>query len=186
MLLLFIAGCGSDQPAERSDVRQAAAQAPIVRSCDTRVEGRLAPDWRRKSVIAGPLAFAYGRELGRHENRAQLVDEKMLVVLRARHEATVVVAPSERGRVSLDYDFGKRNHFPLRLSDGAGAVQFIACRGDEKTYSPSYSLRRETQFNGGIIAHWPSCVELDVFIDGRDTPVRSTIPFGNNRCDGIE
>jgi hypothetical protein len=103
-------------------------------------------------------------------------------MLGAGHEVTVVVPPSERKRVSLDYDGFEGNHFPPRLSDGVPVVRFIACRGDEKTFSPTHSLRRETQFNGGIIARWPSCVDLDVFIDGRETPQRTTIPFGARGC----
>jgi hypothetical protein len=146
------------------------------------VEGRLPADWRRGSVIVGPLAFAYGRQLLPDERRRGLVDEKMLIVLEAGHEATVAVPASHQRRVSLDYELTRRNHFPPRVSDGVPSVRFVACRSDAKSFSPTHSLRRETQFNGGIIARWPSCVPLDVFIDGRDTPERATISFGAGRC----
>jgi hypothetical protein len=86
--------------------------------------------------------------------------------------------------VTLDYDSFKGTHFFPRLSDGVAAVRFVACGGDEKPLSPTHSLRRETQFNGGIIALRPSCVDLDVFIDSRDTPERVTLPFGARNCDG--
>jgi hypothetical protein len=179
---LLIAGCGDDANRRRSD--EATERALVVRSCGTRVEGRLAPGWRRLSVAAGPLTFAYAQTLDQPDDRRGFVDEKMLVVLKAGHEATVTVTASEQGEVALDYDSFEGTHSPPRLSDGVSTVRFIACRGDEKPFTRTHSLRRETQFNGGIIARRPSCVDLDAFIDGRDTPERVTIPFGARNCDG--
>ena len=182
VLTVVVIGCGNDQTDRPSDAARRPASITVVRSCADRVEGRLPPGWERNSLRVGPLAFAYGGGLlSNEERRGELVDEKMLLVLKARHQATVVVPPSERGSVSLDYN-DRGTHFPPRLSDGAETVRFIACRGHEKPFSPRHPLWRETQFAGGIIARWPRCVDLDVFIDGRDTPERATMSFGAGRC----
>ena len=51
-------------------------------------------------------------------------------------------------------------------------------------YPPQYAAYYRPAYKPGIIALRPSCVDLDVFIDSRDTPERVTLPFGARNCDG--
>ena len=179
-----LAACGGSKGMNRTE----APGAKFVRDCATHVEGGLPRDWRRRSVEVGPVAFYPARTFEDEANPdpgAKFVGEKALVVLRARDDVTVVVGQRQRDSASLDYEYGtgrKRRSPPVNLSDGVGVVRFVACRGGERPLSPGHRLDRETQFNGGIVGRWGQCVPLDVFVRGRDTPLRAAISLGAGRC----
>jgi hypothetical protein len=180
---LLSVACGEDShPARKGELPRAA----LERGCSTHVEGRLPGDWRRRSVVAGPLAFYPARTFEGAENRdphAEFVEEKTLVVVRAGRRATVSAGAVRT--VSLDYDFGRkrapRSPRRVRLSDGVRSVTFAACPPDTKPLSRGHPLDRETQFNGGIIGRWGQCLPLNVFVGG-DSPIQVKISFGADRC----
>lgn len=163
-------------------------RASLVRDCRSHVEGKLQAGWRGDSVVAGPLALTLARTFGTAENPnpgARFVDLKMIVVVRAGQEATVVVSSEERRRASLDYGYGvrvDRRTPPVKVSDGVPVVRFVACSAGTKPLVAGHPLDRETQFNGGIITRWRRCLPLDVWSAGRDRPLRVTISFGAGDC----
>lgn len=178
-----LGACGSSA----TDSRVAPRPEPS-RDCSTHVEGRLPPHWRSDSVVAGPVALYPARLLRRESNPnpgARFVDEKTLVVVRAKQEGTLAVPQAYRRRASLDYERDvarQRRSGPVKLADGVSSVRFVACRPDARPLSPGHRLDRETQFNGGIVTKWGHCLPLDVFVRGRAAPLRAVISFGAGRC----
>jgi hypothetical protein len=186
LVLVVLAGCGGDGDGSESAARP--PRADLVRSCSTHVEGKLPLGWRRDAVIAGPVAFYPARRYASAPSPdpgARFVDQKTLVIVRAGATVTVSVASRDQHRASLDYGFGlerRKRRPPVKLSDGARTVRFLACSRNARPFSPGHRLDRETQFNGGIVTVWRTCLALDVFENGRERPIRAVISAGAGRC----
>jgi hypothetical protein len=132
---------------------------PFVRRCQNEAEGEwggeLAKDWRRSSVIVGPLAFVALREYastpaGDYAPRGDRFPAlKVLAVLERGQTVTVAVAADQRPHAALIYDASRwtaDGYLPLRAGDPA--ITFVACKvGD-------------TQFNGGSWSTAPAAWTL--------------------------
>ena len=81
----------------------------------------------------------------------------------------IVVPEPERDRLSLSYGLSGRSDNLYALRDGKPTWALRACKD------------AETQFNGGFIVAGPQCAGLDVYVEGRSTPIRVMIPFGTDR-----
>ena len=151
---------GRDEPTPRhGDAAAAAEPEPeAVRRCKTAVYGELDPEWRKRAVVAGPLAL-----LPYLERRPELfvpdAELKVIAVVRSGASVTLAVPEAERQRISLLYDSGgPRLNRLFRLSDGTSSVRFIAC-----------SRGRETQFNGGFFVRDAHCAAIEVWTRGART-----------------
>ena len=162
---------GRDEPTPRhGDAAAAAEPEPepeAVRRCKTAVYGELDPEWRKRAVVAGPLAL-----LPYLERRPELfvpdAELKVIAVVRSGASVTLAVPEAERQRISLLYDSGgPRLNRLFRLSDGTSSVRFIAC-----------SRGRETQFNGGFFVRDAHCAAIEVWTEGRTNPIRRWLPVG--------
>jgi hypothetical protein len=181
----LLVACGDDQ-----GDRERAPRAVLERDCRSHVEGKLHPQSIRDAVVAGPLSLPGAAAYAEQENPnpgARYVGYKTIVVVEAGEEATVVVPASERGRASLDYEYGAgaRRHRrtpPVKVSDGVPVVRFVACDRGTRPWMRGHPLDRETQFNGGIITRWGRCLPLDVWSGGADRPRRVTVSFGAGNC----
>jgi hypothetical protein len=154
---------------------------PFVRRCQNEAEGEwggdLAKDWRRGSVIVGPLAFVALREYastpaGDYAPRGDRFPAlKVLAVLERAQTVTVAVAADQRPHAALIYDASKwtaDGYLPLRAGDPA--VTFVACKvGD-------------TQFNGGFLVDRPRCLDLEVWVGDATRPRPVRVSFGAGRC----
>ena len=171
--ITLAAGGDESTSPDGGDAAAAAEPEPeAVRGCRTAVYGELNPGWRRRAVVAGPLALLFYRER-RPEHFRPDADIKAIAVVRAGATVTLAVPEVERERVSLLYDFGgPRINRDLRLSDGTSSVRFIDCASD--TEYPG----RQTQFNGGFFVRDAHCAAIEVWVEGRTDPIRRWLPFG--------
>jgi hypothetical protein len=100
--------------------------------------------------------------------------QKLPVVVRFRHRATITIRPSARSYARLRYGPGPRGfrNTPVR-------IRLIACQrvrhgGDP----PDPGVIRSTFFPGAIaLKYAPACVPITIRVDRRE-PVRRTIGLG--------
>jgi hypothetical protein len=173
---------GGDESTTGGGVDAAAAAEPepeTVRPCRTAVFGELEPGWRRRAVVAGPLAL-----LPYLERRPELfvpdAELKVIAVVDAGARVTLAVPEAERRRISLLYDFGgPRLNRLFRLSNGTSSVRFSACSRSGAEYPvPGGYPGGESQFNGGFFVRDAHCAAIDVWVEGRTSPIRRWLPFG--------
>ena len=165
-----------DGSAPRGGGEAAAAPEPeTVRPCKTAVYGDLRRGWRKRAVVASPLALLLSSDR-RPKHFVPDRDLKVLAVVRAGARVTLAVPEAERQRTSLLYD-----------SDFArtSSVRFRACSRSGAEYpGPGGYPGRETQFNGGFFVRDAHCAAIEVWTEGRTTPIRRWLPFGvgERRC----
>jgi hypothetical protein len=148
---------------------------PFVRACGTNVYGELADYWRAESVVVGPLAFAYLKQLkdpsfATHFETNRGV--KVLAVIEPHATATVIVPAHEREHLSLLYDPSKWTENSLYEAVlGDAAVTFEACPDGPPT-----------QFNGGFLVAGARCADLDVYVADALQPDKVRVSFGAGEC----
>jgi hypothetical protein len=176
---------GGDGSTPRGGGDSTAATEPepeTVRRCKTAVYGELRPGWPKRAVVAGPLALLpYPERRPKHFVPDAAL--KVLAVVRAGARVTLAVPEAERQRISLLYDYD--NSAPGgHLSDGTSSVRFRACSRSGKYPGPAGYPGRETQFNGGFFVRDAHCAAIEVWTEGRTTPIRRWLPFGvgERRC----
>ena len=152
---------------------------PFVRACGSHVSGVLEDGWRENSVVVGPFAFASLQQLADLRNASEFdrhdggfPSHKILVVLRPGAVVTVVVPEHERNNLGLLYDPQDWGDNLYEISDGDAATTFVAC-----------SSAVDTQFNGGLVAAGPRCVELDLLVGDMTQPERISVSLGSGNCD---
>ena len=174
---------GSQERAEPTQAPAADSRPPpaeIVRRCRTAVYG--ARPTRKHAVGVGPISLVVGGGKRPAEVEPSGV-VKVLVLLRTRETATVIVPEDERGRLSLLYDIGPGPKRELRLSDGTSSVRFEACTASQEWVDGKpYPDEHETQFNGGFFVRGPQCALLDVWIEGQTGPSRFGVEIGGRPC----
>jgi hypothetical protein len=153
--------------------------------CSQSVYGPL-DHWRsaRSSVLAGPAGWPYlrrslgGPAYGPHKGLAVFV--KGLFVVERRHTVRIRIPRDERERLSLYYGkaFEPRTQWHgetwFRVSDGAAAVTFTACR--------SGSGRGGSQFAGGFLVRGSQCAVVEVRLRGSARWLRRRLAFGKGTC----
>lgn len=139
----------------------------MVRSCDSAVFGQ--PNMRH-AISIGPLTLVGTDQslspsmFEPHHDRYEAI--KVLALVMGSRDVTVTVPLSERDSVFLLYDpdaRGDRNGFPVSEADAQ--VGFEACPGTEP------------QYNGGLLATDPGCIDLDIVIEGSRL-VSGSFPLG--------
>jgi hypothetical protein len=171
--LALVAGGDEATPGDGGDAAAAVEPEPeTVRPCKSAVFGELDNGWRKRAVVAGPLALL----LTPDRSPKHFVPDaavKVLAVVDAGASVTLGVPEAERERLSLLYDIGgPRINRDLRLSDGTSSVRFSACASGSE-YPGS-----QTQFNGSFFVRDAHCAALDVWIKGRASPIRRWLPLG--------
>jgi hypothetical protein len=170
--LTLAAGGDESTPQGGGDAAAAAEPEPeTVRPCKTAVFGELDPGWRKRAVVAGPLALLPYRER-RPQHFVPDADLKVIAVVDAGTRVTLAVPEAERQRLSLLYGTGPGPRRDFRLSDGTSSVRFSACPPGSEYPG------RETQFNGGFFVRDAHCAAIEVWIEGRTNPIRRWLPFG--------
>lgn len=179
-LAAFALATDRDQSTPPGDRNPRAEPEPeTVRPCKTAVLGDLIPGWRKRAVVAGPLALLpWEPNFGGPGLFRPDAAIKVLAVIDAGARVTLAVPEAERRRLSFLYDFGPGPSRDLRFSDGTSSVRFRAC-----SRSGRYP-GRETQFNGGFFVRGAHCAAIEVWTEGRTNPRRRWLPFGvgERRC----
>jgi hypothetical protein len=173
--------CGNDSTHRAAGEHLKAPEAETLRDCRTAVYGDIDPMARSEATVVGPLELLAGSDANRPA-RAFEPDgvAKVLAVLRAGEAVTLAVPESERGRLSLLYDLsGPGPRRPLRLSDGVSAVRFRAC-AKGIVAGTRVKDASESQFNGGFFVRGAHCAQIEVWVEGREEPLRRWLPFGTS------
>lgn len=143
------------------------------------MSGGLPADYRRDSVVAGPLAlYPARREYAamtdfapreRHPSRYPPLDMAVTVARGAR--VTVAIPRDEAKRLALLFDGRRTAHASggYAVHEGDRAVTFPGC-------SSPY-----TQYQGGLVASRPQCARLRIYGAARG-PVERTIRIGRRSC----
>jgi hypothetical protein len=177
--LTLAAGGAGSTPRDGGDAAAAAEPEPeTVRPCKTAVYGDLRRGWPKRAVVAGPLALLPYPER-RPKHFVPDAELKVMAVVRAGARVTLAVPEAERQRMYLLYDDSAPA--PHRLSDGTSSVRFRACSRSGKYPGPGGYPGRETQFNGGFFVRDAHCAAIEVWTEGRTTPIRRWLPFGVHR-----
>ena len=165
----FLAIGGSSEPTGVAS----AAQAPVV-GCAERAEPSIRRFERRRDVIRGRFALiTIQRDLPRLSRAryrpiaGRLPGIKLPVGVRARHEATLRVAASQRRHVALIHRHETQD--ARRIRDGDRAVTFTSCPADMPGFSGG-TVGPITGWAGALIMSGPRCVRLEVRVDGERRP----------------
>ena len=161
---------------------------PGVRDCSTSAYGDLGSEWRKRAILAGPVAFVEMRDGTRHvpaAPRGRSWPLKVLVVVEPRKGATVTIAARSRSVASLAYDqeslrrvaADAGGHVPL--SAGAPSVRLEACARPHV----GKPWNRGTQFPGYFLVSGRRCIAVTVrVVEGPPAVLRRTLRFGRTRC----
>ncbi len=178
--LTLAAGGAESTPRGGGDAAAAAPEPETVRPCKTAVYGDLRRGWRKRAVVAGPLALLLSSDR-RPKHFVPDRDLKVLAVVRAGERVTLALPEAEHQRTSLLYDGSAPG---LNLSDGTSSVRFMACSRSGAEYpGPGGYPGTRTQFNGGFFVRDAHCAAIEVWTEERTTPIR-WLPFGvgERRC----
>lgn len=157
-----------------------AAEAPIgeLRHCGSRGDSSkpAKPPWPVGARI-GPLVIwpSIRTRVEPYANGPWAYYVKAPIILPARTKVVLAVA----GRAaSLAAFQGRRGEF-------VPAVRFEACREREPAFPGSYrgTVGKYTSFPFGfVLTRRPACIPMEVWIDGRETPIRRLVPFSRRSC----
>jgi hypothetical protein len=159
MLVLVVvaalaAGCGAQSPS-------GPAPSVAVRSCSMVGSGGLAPGYRRRALILGPLALANLRSYSARQPLPEEVEGRygayeVIAIVNAGTAPTLTLPRSEWSTVGLLYDPAKfREDGAYRIQDLDQAVRFRACKAE--SFNDGVS-----QFDGGFVVSRRQCVRFTV------------------------
>jgi hypothetical protein len=163
-----------------SDVSTSSPAGRYVRACEDNVYGDLGKDWRRFSVVVGPIAFV-GLPGVATRPRSEFAPDadgfksvKALAVVDRGAEVTVAIPSAERAHLALVYDPTAFNTH--QIAEGETSVTFRACAKGEGPW------RGPTQFNGGFIVDGPQCATIEVFDEHTGLLKHVNVAFGRGTC----
>jgi hypothetical protein len=133
-----------------------------------------------QALLREPWARRYVDDVVRREvrDRSLYVAQKVIVVVEGGRDVTVAIPRSERGDASLLWGpqpkvTRSENALGLRqISDGNPVVRFKGCDTKVMQY-----------VGGGFVVAGKRCLPLDIWVDGREGPLRAVASFGAGaRC----
>jgi hypothetical protein len=151
--------------------------ATFVRRCDVGSSVPARPVHRR-DVAGGPLRFDAARQWARTRARdvysppgTRLKVIKAPAVITGSRAVTVAVARRDRAVLALDFDIAGRS--PKTVGAGDSVVRFEVCP----------RTGRMSGYAGGFVygGRWKRCVALDIWVDGRNGPIRRNLSLGAGR-----
>lgn len=163
----------------------------LLRTCRERVDAQR-PTRTSRDIDAGPVTFnglneAAALPAGDFQPlRGRYLVLKAVTEVDASKKVRITIAPQDRGHASLLYDQRRyRDDGRYRLDDGLPSVRLHACAKDQPSSIADRSVGPTTQFNGGFIVTRPSCVRVQVSVEGSPKTTSRTIRFGVARsaCD---
>ena len=161
----------------------AGAAPPETIGCAQSVYGPL-HGWRTAptTIVAGTVAWPFFGASQRHAfygpHNGLAVSVKALLLVKPGRTATLRIPASERTRLSLLY----RSRPPrgawhdaewYRVSDGAAAITFRACRPGNAGW---------TQFAGAFLARGAQCAVVEVRASGSTRWLHRRLPLGGRTC----
>lgn len=125
---------------------------------------------RETDTVVGPVAFAGARTYGRQWRAMVQQDQwlKSIALVQPGARVTIVVPAAQRGWMRLEYLHG--NHGPVH------AVTIQACERKLSPYSGGFTI------DYARAPHQGRCATVEVWIDGRDEPLRRRVFRPGRRC----
>ena len=169
-------GCGAAVAACGAAVATGPPAISELRGCKTRGEGR-SPQKPPPipGVRLGPLVIwpsVRGRS-GQTNNPDWRYAVKAPVILPARAKVVLAIAPEAVSRAA--FQSHRHGYVP--------AVRFEACREREPAFAYRGTVGKLTGFPFAIgLTHKSDCVPMEVWLDGRATPIRRVVPVGRRSC----
>jgi hypothetical protein len=148
-----------------------------LRNCRSRAEGK-APiklEVRSTDIRIGPLVLGNVRSrrtVGPTDRSDWPFATKTPVLLPARSRVVLAIAPEARTLAALQH----RNMW-------VAAVRFTACFERVRAYAYRGTVGPTTFFPFAVgLRQRAACVPMDLWLDGRSSPVRRVVPIGRRSC----
>jgi hypothetical protein len=147
-----------------------------LRDCGSRGEGTSPQKLPTSAgVRIGPLVFwpsIRTRQTGRANNSAMPFVIKAPVVLPAGAKVVLSVAPEAVGRAGFQH-----------AGRYVSAVRFEACSERVRARAYDGTVGKLTGFPFAIgLTQRSACIPMELWLDGRDTPLRRVVPVGRSSC----
>jgi hypothetical protein len=162
------------------EVGRPSAEAPPdagLRNCRSRGEAGVPIKMRVTSddVRIGPLVLGHVRSrtaVGAADWSDWPFGAKAPVLLPARSRVVLAIAPEATSRAAFQHRGG-----------WASAVRFTACFERVKAFSYRGTVGPTTFFPFAVaIRQRSACIPMELWIDGRSTPLRRVVPIGRRAC----
>jgi hypothetical protein len=156
---------------------QTLADPPVgeLRDCRSRGEGRGPQKLPVGGVRIGPLVLwpsIRARPGGPPNGSEWPFVIKVPVVLQARRKVVLAIAPEAVGRAAFQH---RRRYVT--------AVRFEACRESVRAFAYKGTVGKLTGFPFAIgLAQRSACLPMELWIEGRQTPIRRVVPAGRRTC----
>jgi hypothetical protein len=148
-----------------------------LRDCRTRAEGAapIALKVGRTDMQIGPLVLGNVRDprgAGPTDDPDWPFWRKTPVLLPARARVVLAIAPEAVGRAAFEHRGG-----------WASAIRFTACFERVRAYAYRGTVGPTTFFPLGIgLRQRTACIPMNLWIDGRSSPIRRVVPLGRRSC----
>jgi hypothetical protein len=179
VLALTLGGEGSKRSA--STLPSPSAPKGVVADCSMRSEAAFPEAFTDpRNLVAGPLVLVGGGDATSASVIRGLGGQKFPLLVKAGHTVTVRIPAALRGSAGLAY--GPLPQGEIQLRDTHETVTFIACPRDEPSYSyRGHAVGTVTFWSGFVLTRSPACVPLDVYPNGKPSPLRIHLSLGA-RC----
>jgi len=177
----LVAGCtgieaeSSSPGRPRNTGAQPGNGGAVVRRCGDDVFGDIGSDWRRTSVVIGPIAFVTLRFAATNPpitpTGGHAAVYKTLALVEPGRTVTMTIGADVVRHASLLYDpHVFRGDNVYSIADGSRTVTFVACPD------------RSTQFNGSILVDGARCVPLEVVSGPGESRRHVPVSLGAGKC----
>jgi hypothetical protein len=161
-------GCTGELPMPLEKVAaEASPDAGARATCSSRSFARFPRAYADPAnLVVGPLALVGGATPTTAATVEAVGGQKYPLLVKSGHVVAVELPPEVHSRVSLGY--GPLPQGEITVADGHERVTFSAC--DDEA-GPTF-------WSGFIVASKPTCVPLDVYVDGEGSPRRAEVELG--------
>lgn len=174
-------GSGSDatQPGWQADPKT--SSKVVMLDCSTRSMADFGPAFvDPHNLVVGPLLLVGGAEATSEALIRAHEGQKFPLLVKVGHRVRVSVPAEARSFAGLAY--GPFPEGEIRARDAHDEITFVACARDEP--SGSKAGGPVTFWSGFVMTSVPTCLPLDVYVDGESAPRRVEMALGAD-CDSV-
>jgi hypothetical protein len=175
--LVVAVAVASGAEARRTPISAEAPPEAGLRSCRSRAEGRRPIELAVRSVDVriGPLVLGNVRStrgVGRADGPDWPWVAKAPALLPARSRVVLAIAPEATELAAFQHESG-----------WVSAVRFTACFERVRAFAYRGTVGRTTFFPFAVgLRRRAACVPMELWIDGRASPLRRVVPIGRRSC----
>jgi hypothetical protein len=181
-LAALVVGCSSGSDAVHpSRAEPKTSSKAVTLDCSMRSMANFGPAFTDpRNLVVGPLLLVGGAEAASEALIVAHEGQKFPLLVQAGHTVSVSVPAEARGFAGLAY--GRFPEGEIRARDAHDEITFVACDRDEP--SGSKAGGPVTFWSGFVMTSVPTCLPLDVYVDGASTPRRVEMALGAD-CDSV-